>query len=151
VAEAKTRARIAGLLGAQSTLSLATLGASGDPMAASLFFAAADDLRLYWLSAGTSRHSLNLARRPTAAVTIHNQTWAWPEIAGVQMQGQASLVAPGEPWQAAWTLYAAKFPFVTGMQAEVMKSSFYVFTASWMRLVDNRLGFGHKEEIGILE
>src|SRR5690242_5984939 len=103
-------------------------------MAASLFFAADVDLRLYWLSAGTSRHSLNLARRPTAAVTIHNQTWAWPEIAGVQMQGQAARVAFGEHWQAAWTLYAAKFPFVTGMQPEVMKSYFYVFTATWMRL-----------------
>lgn len=151
MAEADTRARIAGLLGAQSTLSLATLGAGGDPMAASLFFAADDDLRLYWLSAGTSRHSLNLARRPAAAVTIHNQTWAWPEIAGVQMQGQAAIVPPGEPWQTAWTQYAAKFPFVMSMQAEVMKSNFYVFTASWMRLIDNRLGFGHQEEIGVTE
>ena len=151
MAEADTRARIAAFLGAHSTLNLATTGAGGDPMAASLFFAADDELRLYWLSSGTSRHSLNLARRPAAAITIHNQTWAWPEIAGVQMQGQAAVVLPGEPWQAAWTLYSVKFPFVTRMRAEVAKSNFYVFTANWMRLVDNRLGFGHREEISVLE
>jgi len=64
------------------------------------------------------------------------------------MQGQAAVVPAGEPWQAAWALYVTKFPFVGQMQLEVAKSNFYVFTAAWMRLIDNRLGFGHKEETG---
>lgn len=148
---AKTRAGIAAFLATHSTLSLATVGEDGNPQAASLFFAADDELRLYWLSAGASRHSQNLFRQAAAAITIHNETRSWADIAGVQMHGQTAVVPTGEAWQAAWTLYAAKFPFVAGMQAEVAKSNFYVFTANWMRLIDNRLGFGHKEEIKFLE
>jgi uncharacterized protein YhbP (UPF0306 family) len=146
-----TRARLAEFLAAQSTLSLATLGAGGQPESASLFFAADTDLRLYWLSSGHSRHSQNLARQPAVAVTIHNQTWSWTEITGVQMQGPAVLVPAGEAWHAAWSLYLAKFSFASQMEAEVRKSNFYVLTADWIRLIDNRLGFGHKEEIGNLK
>ena len=151
MASTDTRARIAAFLAAHSTLSLATLGASGSPMAASLFFAADDELRLYWLSAGTSRHSKNLVQKPAVAITIHNETRSWADIAGVQMKGQAAVVPAGGSWQIAWALYVTKFPFVAEMQAEVAKSNFYVFTAAWMRLIDNRIGFGHKEEIGAAE
>jgi len=108
-------------------------------------------LRLYWLSSGHSRHSQNLARQSAVAVTIHNQTWSWTEIAGVQMQGPAAVVPDGQAWQAAWNLYVAKFSFAAQMEAEVRKSDFYVLTADWIRLIDNRLGFGHKEEIGTLK
>jgi len=146
-----TRARLAEFLARQSTLSLATLGTDGWPEAASLFFAADTDLRLYWLSSSNSRHSQNLVRQPAVAVTIHNQTWSWTDITGVQLQGTAVVVPAGEPWQAAWNLYVAKFSFAAQMEAEVRKSDFYVLTADWIRLIDNRLGFGHKEEIGTLK
>ena len=146
-----TRARIATFLAAHSTLSLATLAPGGSPMAASLFFAADDELSLYWLSSGASRHSQNIVEQPAVDITVHNETRSWADIAGVQLQGQAATVPAGGPWQAAWTLYLAKFPFVAKMQAEVAKSNFYVFTANWMRLIDNRLGFGHKDEIGALK
>ena len=128
-----TRADIGAFLAAHSTLTLATLGAAGAPMAASLFFVADTDLRLYWLSSGTSRHSQNLSRHPAVAVTIHHETWTWSDIAGVQMEGLAALVPAGEAWQAAWSLYLAKFPFVGSLHAEVMKSNFYVFTPTWLR------------------
>ncbi|MGH2522511.1 MAG: pyridoxamine 5'-phosphate oxidase family protein, partial [Anaerolineales bacterium] len=71
-------------LAAHSTLTLATLNPDGQPMAASLFFVADAELNLYWVSGPRSRHSLNLEKNARAAVTVHNETWTWTEIAGVQ-------------------------------------------------------------------
>jgi uncharacterized protein YhbP (UPF0306 family) len=141
-----TRAALRAFLDRHSTLTLATRGPDGQPMAASLFFAAGDDLRLYWVSGGHSRHSRNLEDCPQAAVTVHNLTWTWTEIAGVQMEGEVAIVPAGGEWQAAWERYRAKFPFVDEFQAEISRSNFYVFTPRWARLIDNGHGFGHKVE-----
>jgi uncharacterized protein YhbP (UPF0306 family) len=81
------------------------------------------------------------------ALTVHNATWTWTEIAGVQMEGDVAIVAAGPAWQAAWDRYLQKFQFVEEFQAEVSRSNFYVFTPVWARLIDNKLGFGHKEEL----
>ena len=148
MAEEDTRAAITTFVAAHSTLTLATLSADGRPQAASLFFASDANLRLYWVSGGSSRHCHNLARHSHVAVTIQNETWSWTEIAGVQMEGQATVVPAGPEWQTAWTLYQHKFLLVTDFQAEISRSNFYVFTADWMRLIDNSRGFGHKEEVG---
>jgi uncharacterized protein YhbP (UPF0306 family) len=141
------KAAIYKFLAAHSTLTLATVSAEGQPMAASLFYAQDDELRLYWLSDPKSRHSLNLNHTVQAAVTVHNETWVWPEIAGVQMEGEVKVVQPGADWQAVWELYLAKFPFVGEFQAEVSRSDFYRLLPRWARLIDNRKGFGYKEEI----
>ena len=144
-----TRQAIADFLAQHSTLVLATVDALNRPLAASLFFAADPELNLYWLSAATSRHSQNLAARPAVAVTVHNETWTWSAIAGVQMEGQAALVPAGAAWQASWALYQAKFPFVLELETVARQSNFYIFRPGWMRLIDNSLGFGHKIEFGI--
>ena len=62
------------------------------------------------------------------------------------MEGTVGIVPPGPAWQAAWELYRAKFAFVDEFQAEISRSNFYVFTPRWARLVNNSLGFGHKDE-----
>jgi uncharacterized protein YhbP (UPF0306 family) len=147
--DAETRAAIAGFLASHSTLTLATLSAAGDLMAASLFYVADDELRLYWVSGTSSRHSRNLAHHARVAVTIHGQTWTWIEIAGVQMEGEAVVLPAGPAWTEAWERYRAKFPFVDDFQAEVSRSNCYVLTPRWVRLIDNRRGFGHKVELAL--
>ncbi len=134
-------------LAAHSTLTLATVGPDGQPAAASLFFAADEAARVYWLSAGSSRHSRHLAAEPRAAITVHAATWRWNEIAGAQMEGTVSVVTAGAAWDAAWALYLAKFPFAADFQAELARSNFYVLTPRWARLIDNNQGFGHKAEL----
>jgi uncharacterized protein YhbP (UPF0306 family) len=143
----ETQAAIAAFLERHSTLTLATLGPSGDPMAASLFYASDEALRLYWTSGANSRHSRNLARHARAAVTIHGETWRWTEIAGVQLEGEAAIVPAGPAWSETWERFRSKFPFVDEFQAEVSRSNFYVLTPRWVRLIDNRQGFGHKVEL----
>ena len=142
-----TQAAIAEFLSRQSTLTLATLNAQGEPLAASLFFVSDRALNVYWVSGLHSRHSLNLAANPRAALAVHTHTWTWAEIAGVQMEGQVAIVPAGAAWQDAWALYEHKFPFVVEFQAEVSRSNFYHFTPAWARLIDNGRGFGHKEEL----
>jgi len=148
---AGTQSEILSFLATQSTLTLATVNDQGQPLAASLFFVAAADLNLYWLSSPTSRHSLNLETNPGAAVTIYKPTWTWAEIAGVQMEGEARALAAGVEWAAAGKIYRAKFPFVREFEAEITRSTFYIFTPRWVRLVDNAPGFGHKQEMAFRE
>lgn len=142
-----TAAAVGQFLAGQSTLTLATVNAAGEPLAASLFFVSDAALNVYWVSGAHSRHSVNLAANPRAAVTVHNITWTWTEIAGVQMEGQVAVVPAGAAWQDVWALYERKFPFVAAFQAEVSRSNFYHFSPAWARLIDNSRGFGHKEEI----
>jgi uncharacterized protein YhbP (UPF0306 family) len=132
-------------LAQHSTLNLATLNAAGRPESAPLFFAA-DEGSLIWISGSHSRHSRNLAANNQAAVTIHNQVWAWQEIAGLQMEGEVNLVPAGPGRDRAWQVYRAKFPFVDEFQDDVSTSEFYRFTPRWVRLIDNRVAFGYKEE-----
>ncbi len=147
MAAADTHSQMSRLLAAQSTLTLSTAGSSGQPMAASLFFAADSQLNLVWTSSVKSRHSLNLARDPRAAVTIHAAVWSWRDIGGVQLEGEARPIAPGPAWQSALELYLAKFPFAKDFEAELARGAFYRFAPRWGRLIDNSQGFGYKEEL----
>ena len=141
------RSAVGAFLAGRSTLTLATVDAQGRPLAANLFFASDADLNLYWVSGASSRHSLNLRRSAWAAVTVHNDTWTWAEIAGVQMEGQAVPLPRRLEAEAAWVMYLAKFPFAQEFQAEIARSTFYRFKPEWIRLIDNARGFGHKEEL----
>jgi len=136
---------------AHSTLTLATTTSSGLPQAASLFFAVAADGSLIFVSGAESRHSLNIAANGQAAVTIHTETWKWHDIAGVQMEGSVRAVPAGPEREAAWDTYRAKFPFVTAFESEVSQSTFYRFTPRWVRLIDNRVRFGFREEFTVGE
>ena len=138
--------RLYAFLSSCSTLTLATREDTGQPMAAPLFFVAGDNLNLFFTSGAKSRHSLNLAHDTRAAAAVYGESWDWGEIAGVQLEGRVRVVSQ-EEWEEVWALYVAKFPFVVQFKEEVVRSTFYRFEPRWARLIDNRLGFGHKEEI----
>lgn len=134
-------------LAAHSTLTLATVNAHGMPQSAPLFFAAQDDGSLVFVSSAKCDHSLNVAATGRAAATVHHETWNWNEIAGVQMEGEVRLIPAGLEREKAWDTYTAKFPFVTEFESEVSRSEFYRFVPKWVRLIDNSVQFGYKEEL----
>jgi uncharacterized protein YhbP (UPF0306 family) len=142
-------AKVKHFLAQRSTLTLATVDAEGRPQAAALFFAQAEDNTLIFLSGAKSRHSVNVAANGQAAVTAQGETWNWREIAGVQMEGTVSLVLAGPARERAWAIYQAKFPFVSEFETEVSRSEFYRFEPRWLRLIDNSLRFGYREEIDL--
>ena len=142
---------VVNLLAKHSTLTLATTTASGLPGAAPLFFAAAVDGSLLFVSGAESRHSLNIAANGKAAVAIYGETRSWNDIIGLQMEGVVSAIPAGPEREAAWVTYRAKFPFVVDFEAEVSRSTFYRFTPRWVRLIDNGVRFGYKEEFTVEE
>ena len=68
------------------------------------------------------------------------------QITGLQMEGTVSVILAGPGREAAWRTYRAKFPFVTEFEDEVSRSTFYRVRPRWVRLIDNSVRFGHKEE-----
>lgn len=144
-AEPATPGQVAELL-RLSTMTLATCGADGEPHAAAVFFAADEGLNLYFFSAEDSRHGQDLADDARAAASVYPECRDWRDIRGLQLRGEVRPLGPGEEWEGAWRRYAAKFPFVEELREVVARNRFYVFTPHWIRLVDNRRGFGYKEE-----
>ncbi len=129
-----------------STLTLATTGEDGQPHAAAVYFVADDNLRLYFFSDPSSQHSQDIGRDPRAAVAVYPECHDWKDIRGLQMRGEVRLVLSPSEWQAAWERYVAKFPFVSELAQVVSQNALYVFIPSWLRWVDNRYGFGFKQE-----
>ena len=129
------------------TASLATIDLHGMPCAANVQYVHDNHWRLYWVSSVSSAHSVNIEHRHNAAVTIYAHQDQPDMIHGLQMRGVAKMLET-DRLQEAHTLYAAKYPFVTGPPYDkAMKMQlFYAFTPTWLRWIDNRRGFGWKLE-----
>jgi uncharacterized protein YhbP (UPF0306 family) len=141
-----TRSEIPSDLLDLSSMTLATVGLDGIAHAATVFVAFDRNLNGFFFSENHTRHSRDIRENPRVAVSIYPQCQDWREIRGLQMHGQVSPVKQGTDWESGWKLYSQKFPFVANLKAIVLKNSLYVFTPNWIRLVDNRLGFGYKKE-----
>jgi flavin prenyltransferase len=127
-------------------MTLSTSGASGGPHAAAVYFVADEEKTLYFFSAPSSQHSQDLAHNPRAAAAVHPLVEGWENIRGLQLRGEVRPVAAGEAWEKAWQLYLVKFPFARDLEAVVAQNALYAFYPTWVRLTDNRRGFGYKEE-----
>jgi uncharacterized protein YhbP (UPF0306 family) len=116
-------------------------------------FYASDGLRLYFLSAPASRHCRDIEASGRAAATIHNQTRDWREIHGLQLEGAAARIA-GTERAVALARYGEQFPLIAQLSsapreiaAAMARVEWYRLTPRRVRLVDNTLGFGHREEL----
>jgi uncharacterized protein YhbP (UPF0306 family) len=81
--------------------------------------------------------------------TVQRDDQQWDQIQGVQLRGRCRRL-DGVDLEQAWALYAARYSFVASgndvLAAAVAKIALWSLEPDWMRLIDNRLGFGHKEE-----
>jgi len=130
-----------------TTMTLSTADPDGQPHAAPVYFAAqTGPLRLYFFSDPSSQHIQDAMASQRAAAAIYPACYDYQDIRGLQLHGLVRLVERGAEWDLAWDLYQAKFPFVRHLKPVVARNSLYVFSPSWVRLVDNRRGFGFKQE-----
>lgn len=127
-------------------MTLATCSREGGPHAAPVYFAAGEGLRLYFFSEPDSQHGQDLEHDPQAAAALFPETTGWQDIRGLQLRGLARTVPLGAEWEAAWGLYLEKFPFVSELKKVVARNTLYAFIPHWARLLDNRRGFGFKQE-----
>ncbi len=137
-------------LSTHNTLTLATVGPDGRPHAAAVFYAVADDLTLYFLSEPKTLHAQHIGAGAMVAATIEENNQDWKSIQGLQLHGWAEPCA-GPDEEAARQVYAARFPFIVAaatLASPLSRARYYKLAPTWMRLIDNRRGFGFKEEWG---
>lgn len=141
-------------LSAHNTLTLAAIGPDGAPHAAAVFYAVADDLTLYFLSDPKTLHAQHIGAGAAVAAAIEENNQDWKSIRGLQLHGFAAPCAGTDEEDLARAVYAARFPFVARasdvlsatLAGPLSRARYYQITPTWMRLIDNTLGFGHKEE-----
>jgi hypothetical protein len=142
-------------LAAHNTLTLAT-EREGKPWANALFYAN-DGFSFYVVSDSTTRHTENLKHNQHVAATINQDHRDWRAIQGVQLEGVCEAMTSPFDSAHALVVYSAKFPFIADLLraprelgAAFAKARFYKITPTWIRLIDNTRGFGHKEEIRLI-
>src|SRR5213592_4792572 len=97
------------LMDASPLCSLATVSPRGRAHINHMYFAWNQLFEVFWISDADSIHSRNLARNPSAAVTVYasNQVWGRPDR-GIQLFGTAGVSA-GKAAQEARRLYGRRF------------------------------------------
>jgi uncharacterized protein YhbP (UPF0306 family) len=135
-------------LAGHHVMTLATNGPHG--LWAAAVFYANDGFRIYFLSAGHTRHAQNIDATGHVAATIQEDYSDWPTIRGVQLEGTARQLA-GEEREDAITLYQQKYPFLAqapaALAAALARVNWYCLTPERLFFVDNTRGFGHRDEI----
>jgi uncharacterized protein len=138
-------------LGHHQVATLATH--NGDDLWAAAVFYVNEGFNLYFLSAPTSRHCLNLTHNARVAVTIQEDYADWPDIKGVQLEGVAHVLSGAEERKAR-KLYGEKFPVVGKLSlapAAIIKAlakvRWYKVVPNRLYFIDNSVGMGHRDEI----
>ena len=117
---------------------------------ATVSFAFARDLTLYFISAAADVHSRNFADNPSAAVAI----WATPktwgdDLYGIQIFGRCEELKVGAELLSAMRLYLARFPAFTALLKNPgefkagVHARMYAVRPTRLRLVDEAR-FGHR-------
>jgi len=140
-------------LRSHNTMTLATC--AGDvPWAATVFYAN-DEFELYFFSSPESRHGQNLSINPRVAVTIQEDYKDWRVIQGIQLEGRAMLVDGILEKAKAMAIYARKYADVIKLFTDpasgvfyraFLKVKFYRVEPEKLFFIDNRQGFGKRQE-----
>lgn len=127
-------------------LTLATLD-EGGPWATPLYYVSDDALDLFFLSDPTTRHCQAVARNPNVSAAIHEESAAWTDIRGLQLEGRVHPVDDEQAAERVLASYTAKFPFALALASLDGPHRFYRIQPRWLRLIDNSRGLGFKEEL----
>jgi uncharacterized protein YhbP (UPF0306 family) len=156
----ETGQRVAAFLRERTTIALATIGEEGLPAVAPVFYAADDELNLYFLTEERTEHGRNMLANPQVAGAIYEDGQEWRAIRGLQLKGRAEI-ATGAALTRAIMTYASRYVFVASLLAgqagpavlsgPLARARFWVLRPAWYRLTDNTVRFGHKEELRLQE
>jgi uncharacterized protein len=130
--------RIISFLKKHHVLTLAT-SYKGEPWVANCFYAViGDDGKLVFTSDRSTKHIRDLEDGNTVAASIVLETRVVGKIQGIQLRGK--LIEPmGEEMIAARKAYLRRFPY-----AALMETTLWVLEPGYVKMTDNRLGFGTK-------
>jgi uncharacterized protein YhbP (UPF0306 family) len=111
--KSELQARVLDFLRRHHTLTLATDGPAG-LWAATVFYVNVA-LDLYFRSQASTRHAQNLLTNRRVAATISRDAEDWTAITGVQLEGEAALVADAQEHARVHEAFLARFPFVESL------------------------------------
>jgi uncharacterized protein YhbP (UPF0306 family) len=134
-------------LSGYTTVSLAYVDPAGSPQACAVFFALHGD-SLVFVSSLSTLHGRSLASDGRVAFTAQAEGQHWSTLTGVQGRGTCSVVT-GVERDVALAAYFDRFPFVASdsrLRAALERTEVWELRPSWLRVIDNSQGFGHKSE-----
>jgi len=140
---AATRLQLLEFLREHQVITLAVTG----PYAAAVFYVVDAELNLYFVTDPRTRHGTALAKDGRVAGTVQRDRQQRQEIRGVQVTGRCRRLT-GPAWVSGWALYLKKFAWAASPELlpAVAKIALWKLETDWLRLIDNRQGFGHKAE-----
>jgi len=143
-------ARIEAFLDAHHVMTLATVGDAG-AHGASLMYARMG-FTLFWTSDPQSRHSVHLEREARVTATVAPDYTDFRVIRGLQIAGRARRLDGNESKEARAAL-VARYAFLASgppkLRAAFEQAAFYALASELVTLIDNALGFGHKETLAL--
>lgn len=144
--------RIVRFLEAHHVMSLATVGSLG-PHAANLFYVR-DGFGVVWVSDPNSRHSRDLETDARVSATVAPDTSDYARVRGAQIHGVARRVTDSDERRRLLALLVQRYSFLAKPKdaSEKMAAAFdsaavYRLEPARIVLVDNSLGFGHKDTL----
>lgn len=127
--------------------------------AAPVYFVA-EKTNFYFFSNPESRHIRETLASGQAAAAIYEESSQWQDLRGIQMSGNVKRISAGAEAVDVVKSYIHKFPTVNSFFSDISSIDFnrlcsrlhtklYCFTPQMIYYMDNRIGFGFREEIQI--
>lgn len=127
--------RIVDFINRHNILTLATVSSKGEPYCATCVYIYDKERNLFiFNSEEKTRHAQEMMQNPNVACGIALETRLIGKIQGVQICGKARLGEDGDR-----EIYLKRFPFAVMMPLKI-----WVLEPTFIKLTDNRLGFGKK-------
>ena len=131
--------RMGRFIGEHHVMTLATVGGSGEAYCANLFYSYMAEENLFvFTSEDKTRHAREMRANNFIAASVVLETKNVGKIQGLQIQGNVSE-PEGELYKKARSSYLKRFPY-----AVVADLQLWILRPTFMKLTDNRLGFGKK-------
>ncbi|MCK9639018.1 MAG: pyridoxamine 5'-phosphate oxidase family protein [Prolixibacteraceae bacterium] len=119
-------------------LTLATVS-GGQPWVANCFYAFVEEQMAFVFTSGyETRHIQEVTKNNKVAGNVVLETSIIGKIQGIQFSGTLTK-AEGEVLDKASSAYLKRFPF-----AALMDTTLWILTIDYLKMTDNRLGFGKK-------
>jgi len=152
----KLQDSILGILDAVPLWSMATINIDGTCHSNTAYFSFDEDFNFYFLTPPSTKHSANLSKNSSMAVTVFNTNQPWGEnpLQGLQIFGIA-MITDASNEIIAHNTYGKRFPnylewtnTLSEEERSKLESKFYCFKPTRLKLIDEQI-FGEEKFISL--